>query len=90
MAAITALNVSIHVSHCSPGTSKRNTIEHRLSSFISLKGVAGPAHLRDDVNLISNTTSRDGLVVRARRSDSVDDRAEKVSALGLAETACSM
>lgn len=61
------LGISIHVSHFPPGTSKWNKIEHRLFSFISMNW-RGKTLLSYEtvVNLISNTTNRGGLVVRAR------------------------
>jgi hypothetical protein len=61
------LNLAIHVSHFPPRTSKWNKVEHRLFSFISLNWRGRPLRSYDTViNLISNTTNRGGLVVRAR------------------------
>jgi hypothetical protein len=61
------LNIAIHVSHFPPGTSKWNKIEHRLFSFISMNWRGRPLRTYETViNLISNTTNRGGLVVRAR------------------------
>jgi len=61
------LGISIHVSHLPPGTSKWNKIEHRLFSFISINWRGRPLRTYETVvNLISNTTNRGGLVVRAR------------------------
>ena len=61
------LGISIHVSHFPPGTSKWNKIEHRLFSFISLNWRGRPLRTYETViNLISNTSNRGGLVVRAR------------------------
>ena len=61
------LNIVIHVSHFPPGTSKWNKIEHRLFSFISINWRGRPLRSYETViNLISNTTNRGGLVVRAR------------------------
>jgi transposase len=61
------LDISIHVSHFPPGTSKWNKVEHRLFSFISMNW-RGRALLSYEtiVNLIGNTTNRGGLTVRAR------------------------
>jgi transposase len=61
------LGLAIHVSHFPPGTSKWNKVEHRLFSFISLNWRGRPLRSYETViNLISNTTNRGGLVVRAR------------------------
>jgi len=61
------LDLSIHVSHFPPGTSKWNKVEHRLFSFISVNWRGRPLRTFETiVSLISNTTNRGGLVVRAR------------------------
>ena len=61
------LDMSIHVSHFPPGTSKWNKVEHRLFSFISINWRGRPLRSYETViNLIANTTNRGGLVVRAR------------------------
>jgi Rhodopirellula transposase DDE domain len=61
------LDLSIHVSHFPPGTSKWNKIEHRLFSFITMNWRGRPLRSFETVvNLIGNTTNRGGLVVRAR------------------------
>ena len=61
------LDLSIQVSHFPPGTSKWNKIEHRLFSFISINWRGRPLRTYETIiNLISNTTHRGGLVVRAR------------------------
>jgi hypothetical protein len=61
------LDISIHVSHFPPGTSKWNKVEHRLFSFISINWRGRPLRTYETiVNLIANTTNRGGLVVRAR------------------------
>jgi hypothetical protein len=61
------LDLSIHVSHFPPGTSKWNKVEHRLFSFISINWRGRPLRTFETiVSLISNTTNRGGLVVRAR------------------------
>jgi hypothetical protein len=61
------LGIAIRVSHFPPGTSKWNKIEHRLFSFISINWRGRPLRTYETVvNLISNTTNRGGLVVRAR------------------------
>ena len=61
------LDLSIHVSHFPPGTSKWNKVEHRLFSFISINWRGRPLRTYETiVNLIANTTNRGGLIVRAR------------------------
>ncbi len=61
------LGLMIHVCHFPPGTSKWNKVEHRLFSFISVNWRGRPLRSYETVvNLISNTTNRGGLVVRAR------------------------
>ncbi len=61
------LGLMIHVCHFPPGTSKWNKVEHRLFSFISINWRGRPLRSYETVvNLISNTTNRGGLVVRAR------------------------
>jgi hypothetical protein len=61
------LNLSIHVCHFPPGTSKWNKIEHRLFSFITMNWRGRPLRTFETVvNLIGNTSNRGGLIVRAR------------------------
>jgi hypothetical protein len=75
------LNIAIHVSHFPPGTSKWNKIEHRLFSFISMNWRGRPLRTYETViNLISNTTNRGGLVVRARLDRRRYPTGKKVSA----------
>lgn len=80
------LNLAIHVSHFPPGTSKWNKVEHRLFSFISLNWRGRPLRSYETViNLISNTTNRGGLVVRARLDRRAYPIGKKVSAKELRE-----
>ena len=59
------LNLNITVCHFPPGTSQWNKIEHRLFSFISQNWRGRPLYdLTTIVNLISHTTTKEGLVVR--------------------------
>lgn len=59
--------MKISVCHYPPGTSKWNKIEHRLFSFISQNWRGKPlVDYRTIVDLIANTTTKTGLVVRAR------------------------
>jgi hypothetical protein len=58
--------LTIHVSHYPPGTSKWNKIEHRLFSFISLNWRGRPLTCyRTVVSLIAATRTTKGLVVSA-------------------------
>jgi hypothetical protein len=63
LAATTGLTITI--AHYPPGTSKWNKIEHRLFSAITLNWRGRPlTTYRTVINLISNTTTSTGLVVR--------------------------
>jgi hypothetical protein len=60
-----ATQLTIHVSHLPPGTSKWNKIEHRLFSFISQNWRGRPLLTHATiVKLISNTRTATGLKVR--------------------------
>ena len=60
------LGMPLFVCHFPPGTSKWNKIEHRLFSFITKNWRARPLEsLEVIVNLIANTTTRTGLIVKA-------------------------
>jgi hypothetical protein len=60
------LGIRLFVCHFPPGTSKWNKIEHRLFSFIAKNWRARPlTSLEVIVNLIANTTTRSGLIVKA-------------------------
>jgi transposase len=63
-----AEHLTITVAHYPPATSKWNTIEHRLFSFISINWRATPlTSLEVVLELISHTTTQEGLVVTARK-----------------------
>lgn len=60
------LGLVLHVCHFPPGTSKWNKIEHRLFSFITQNWRGKPLVSHQAViNLIANTKTRKGLIVRA-------------------------
>ena len=60
------LQIPIHVCHFPPGTSKWNKIEHRLFCFITKNWRGRPLECHQTiVQLIRNTTTETGLVVRA-------------------------
>jgi hypothetical protein len=74
------LDMSIHVSHFPPGTSKWNKVEHRLFSFISINSRGRPLRTYETViNLIGNTTNRGVLVVRVRLDRRRYPTAKKIS-----------
>ena len=59
--------LEITVCHYPPGTSKWNKIEHRMFSFISLNWKGEPlVSFETVINLISATTTRTGLKIKAR------------------------
>jgi len=59
--------LDITVCHYPPGTSKWNKIEHRMFSFISLNWKGEPlVSFETVINLISATTTRTGLKIKAR------------------------
>jgi len=59
--------LEVTVCHYPPGTSKWNKIEHRMFSFISLNWRGEPlVSFETVVNLISATTTRTGLKIKAR------------------------
>lgn len=60
------MGLTIRVCHLPPGTSKWNKIEHRLFSFISMNWRGQPLVSHEVmINLIANTRTRSGLLVRA-------------------------
>jgi hypothetical protein len=66
LAAETGLEIT--VCHYPPGTSKWNKIEHRMFSFISMNWRGRPlVTYRTIIELISATTTRSGLKIKAER-----------------------
>ena len=62
----TRLELSIHVRHFPPGTSKWNKIEHRMFSHITENWRGRPLVSHDVIiNLIANTRTKTGLRIRA-------------------------
>ena len=60
------INLTIHVRHFPPGTSKWNKIEHRLFSYISKNWRGKPLINKEAVvNLIGSTSTEKGLSVEA-------------------------
>ena len=61
------INIPITVCHYPPGTSKWNKIEHRMWSFISIQWQGKPlVSYETIVNLISSTTTKKGLKIKAK------------------------
>jgi DDE family transposase len=61
-----ATNLTIHVSHLPPGTSKWNKIEHRMFSFITQNWRGRPLISHEAiVSLIGSTSTRTGLKINA-------------------------
>lgn len=74
------LNITIHISHFPPGTSKWNKIEHRMFSFISKNWRGRPLIDRATVvNLIGNTTTKMGLKIRAELDENIYEKGIKIS-----------
>ena len=77
----TQQRLTITVCHFPPGTSKWNKIEHRLFSYITLNWRGRPlSDYRTVVSLIAATTTKTGLVVKARLDRNIYARGIKVSA----------
>jgi len=74
------LGFPITVCHLPPGTSKWNKIEHRLFSFITQNWRGKPLVTHQViVNLISATTTKNGLTVRSRLDDRTYPKGRRVS-----------
>jgi hypothetical protein len=74
------LNLTIHVCHFPPGTSKWNKIEHNMFCYISQNWRGRPLISRETViKLISNTTTTTGLRIRATLDERVYKKGRKVS-----------
>lgn len=74
------LGLKLFVCHFPPGTSKWNKIEHRLFSFITQNWRGRPLVSRQTVvNLIANTTTRAGLIVKAALDNNHYETAIKVT-----------
>lgn len=76
----TELNLTIHISHFPPGTSKWNKIEHRMFSFISHNWRGCPLIDRATVvSLIGKTSTKTGLEIRARLDENEYPTGIKIS-----------
>ena len=75
----TELGLEVHVCHFPPGTSKWNKIEHRMFSYITKNWRAKPLEsLEVIVNLIANTTTKKGLIIKAKADKSQYEKGIKV------------
>jgi transposase len=80
------LGVTIQVCHFPPGTSKWNTIEHRMFCHITQNWRGRPLISREVVvNLIGNTTTGTGLHIRAQLDDNGYQAGIKVPDAALAD-----
>ena len=81
LAALAAdTGLAITVCHLPPGTSKWNRIEHRLFAHISMNWRGRPLTSHEVVvDLISATTTREGLAVRAELDNGAYPKGVKVS-----------
>ena len=74
------LGLSIQVCHFPPGTSKWNKIEHKMFCYISENWRGRPLISRQTVvKLISHTTTRKGLKIKAKLDENVYDKGRKVT-----------
>jgi hypothetical protein len=81
----TELQLTIHVSHFPPGTSKWNKIEHRLFCHITENWRGRPLVSHETVvNLIGSTTTRTGLRVKAALDNNEYPTGIKISDAALA------
>jgi transposase len=72
--------LAVTVCHYPPGTSKWNKIEHRMFSYISLNWKGRPLESYETiVNLISNTTTKKGLKIKAKIDANNYSKGKKVS-----------
>ncbi len=80
------LGLTLHISHFPPGTSKWNKIEHRMFCFITNNWRGRPLTSHQTiVELISNTTTDRGLIVRAALDDNQYETGIKISDEQLAQ-----
>jgi Rhodopirellula transposase DDE domain len=74
------IGLQLNVCHFPPGTSKWNKIEHRLFCFITKNWRGRPLTSYEViVNLISNTTTEQGLIVKAALDETIYETGIEVS-----------
>lgn len=77
---VNELNMEVHVCHFPPGTSKWNKIEHRMFCHITENWRGRPLESRAVVvNLIANTTTSQGLKIKANLDERHYETGKKVS-----------
>ncbi len=79
-ALATETGLEITVCHYPPGTSKWNKIEHRMFSFITMNWRGRPlTSIRTIIELISATTTKTGLTIRADHDPAEYHKGVKIS-----------
>jgi transposase len=74
------LGIEINVCHFPPGTSKWNKIEHRMFCHITQNWRGRPLISREVVvNLIGNTTTKNGLIIKAKIDEKKYEKGIKVT-----------
>lgn len=74
------IKLEINVCHYPPATSKWNKIEHRLFSYISVNWRARPlTSLETVIELISHTTTKNGLTITAVKDENIYPTGKKVT-----------
>jgi len=72
--------LTVRVCHFPPGTSKWNTIEHSIFSFISMNWRGQPLEsIETVINLIANTKTKQGLSIKALADEGKYEKGIKVS-----------
>lgn len=72
--------LTVRVCHFPPGTSKWNTIEHSMFSFISINWRGQPLEsIETVINLIANTKTKQGLSIKAIADEGKYEKGIKVS-----------
>jgi transposase len=79
-ALVNEIGLPITIRHYPPATSKWNTIEHRLFSYISINWRGRPlTSLETVIDLISHTTTKTGLIVTAVPDTNKYEKGIKIS-----------
>jgi transposase len=74
------LRLEINVCHFPPGTSKWNKIEHRMFCHITQNWRGRPLTSQEVVvNLIGNTTTKNGLTIQAKLDENIYEKGIKIS-----------
>ena len=72
--------LELHICHMPPGTSKWNKVEHRLFCYLSKNWAGKPLlDIKTAVNYITNTTTKNGLVVSCEVDYNQYEKAIKIS-----------